>query len=115
MRHANRFVLYGDSLSHVVWAQFACFNIRFKKVLHEPSKCFLLRLPLFCTIAPKPMSAIIWRRLWLMRESQAVRERVLSDEVIKEMRTIDVANTKQLAHLLAVWLAVVRKGRLTSE
>ncbi len=35
-------------------------------------------------------------------KDQAVREKTMSEEVIKEMRSIDVANTQQLAHLLKV-------------
>lgn len=78
---------------------------------------FLLLAMLFCTIAKANECDHMAQTLATMREKdQAVRERVLSDEVIKEMRTIDVANTRQLAHLLAVcgW-PVVRKGDLQAS
>ena len=64
---------------------------------------FLVLAVLFCAVAKADECDHMARTLAAMREKdQAVRERAMSDEVIKEMQAIDVANTRQLAHLLKV-------------
>lgn len=89
-----------------------------KKVfaMTKPS-VFLVFVLLFCANATAAECDDMSQTLAAMREKdQAIRERVMSDEVIKEMRTIDVANTRQLAHLLTVcgW-PVARKGDLQAS
>ncbi|TXI96139.1 MAG: hypothetical protein E6Q34_01785 [Burkholderiaceae bacterium] len=72
---------------------------------------------LFCVIAKANECDDMSQTLATMRaKDQAVRERAMSDEVIKEMRAIDEVNTRQLAHLLKVcgW-PVARKGDLQAS
>ena len=78
---------------------------------------FLVFAVLFCAVAKAGECDHMARTLAAMREKdQAVRERAMSDDAIKEMRTIDVANTRRLAHLLKVCAAGRgAQGRLTSE
>ncbi len=78
---------------------------------------FLVLAVLFCAVAKADECDHMARTLAAMREKdQAVRERAMSDEVIKEMRAIDEVNTRQLAHLLKVcgW-PVARNGDLQAS
>lgn len=78
---------------------------------------FLVFAVLLCAVAKAGECDHMARTLAAMREKdQAVRERAMSDDAIKEMRTIDVANTRRLAHLLKVcgW-PVARKGDLQAS